>query len=86
MLKNVEILRSGLTTGSQGRLLKHALSSLEVLLLMRQIHNLRKVENGLSGNLRYVTMNNDFEQLISTAHATLSYLRGLVDEPHSSLL
>ncbi|XXG40049.1 hypothetical protein AAC387_Pa01g0856 [Persea americana] len=54
VLKNVEILRSGLTTGSQGQLLKHVLSSLEVLSLTRPIHNLPKVENGLSGNLREI--------------------------------
>ena len=72
MLKNVEILRSGLTTGSQGQLLKHVLSSLEVLSLTRPIHNLPKVENGLSGNLRYVTTNNNFVHLNSILHTALN--------------
>lgn len=52
VLLSVVNLKSGLITDYQEQLPRRVLNFLEALFLINLIHNLSRVRNGLSGNLR----------------------------------
>lgn len=74
VLQNVVNLKNGSIIGYQEQLLRHVQTFLVVLLLKKLTHDILRVRNGLSGNLRYLGSLTYFSQQKFSFHWNYSWL------------